>query len=234
MSFSRDMNSSSPPDHSKNSSWPLQIRSLKVDMTDRLGDIIAGFNSGETVKGIKNLPFIAGSAPAVVADQIQIYAKDVSGKTELFTKTEDDEENQVTSGGKFAMSAAEILAAVGPLLMPVGTVITLGVSTNPATLFGFGTWTAISGKVIVGIDATQTEFDTLDETGGEKTHTLTTAEMPSHAHYIDNNQSNYAIGSNAYGLSSNGSTLLSGSTGGGGAHNNLQPYQVKYIWQRTA
>jgi microcystin-dependent protein len=40
----------------------------------------------------------------------------------------------------------------------------------------------IKGKTIVGKDSGQTEFNTLVETGGAKTHTLTTAEMPSHTH----------------------------------------------------
>jgi microcystin-dependent protein len=40
----------------------------------------------------------------------------------------------------------------------------------------------IKGKIPVGRDAAQTEFATLGQTGGEKTHILTTAEMPSHTH----------------------------------------------------
>jgi microcystin-dependent protein len=40
----------------------------------------------------------------------------------------------------------------------------------------------LKGRIPVGFDSSQTEFDTLGETGGSKTHTLTTAEMPSHTH----------------------------------------------------
>jgi microcystin-dependent protein len=40
----------------------------------------------------------------------------------------------------------------------------------------------MKGRIPVGLDSTQTEFDTLGETGGAKTHTLTTSEMPSHTH----------------------------------------------------
>lgn len=66
---------------------------------------------------------------------------------------------------------------------PVGSVFIAVVSTNPATLLGFGTWSAFAtGRVLVGIDAGQVEFDVVEETGGAKTHTLTTAEMPAHAH----------------------------------------------------
>lgn len=40
------------------------------------------------------------------------------------------------------------------------------------------------GRVPVGLDAGQTEFDTMGETGGAKTHTLTEAQIPAHSHYI--------------------------------------------------
>jgi microcystin-dependent protein len=66
---------------------------------------------------------------------------------------------------------------------PVGSVFISVVSTNPNTLLGYGTWTAFAtGRTLVGIDTGQTEFDTVEETGGAKTHTLTVSEMPSHTH----------------------------------------------------
>src|SRR5687768_14976223 len=66
---------------------------------------------------------------------------------------------------------------------PVGSVFISVLATDPATLLGFGTWEAFAaGRVLVGIDPLQAEFDTLLETGGAKTHTLTTAEMPAHTH----------------------------------------------------
>lgn len=53
---------------------------------------------------------------------------------------------------------------------PVGSVFLSVVSTDPATLLGVGTWTAIgAGRVLVGIDAGDTDFDTVEETGGSKT-----------------------------------------------------------------
>ena len=86
----------------------------------------------------------------------------------------------------------------------------------------------LKGRVAVGKDSTQTEFDSLGETGGEKTHTLTVDEMPSHDHGIGL----VGIGSGPYGY--NVSSLSIGSsqsektsvTGSGQAHNILQPYQV--------
>lgn len=63
-----------------------------------------------------------------------------------------------------------IEAANAPLdAYPVGAIYLSVVSTSPATLFG-GTWSAIgAGKVLVGIDSGDTDFDTVEETGGAKT-----------------------------------------------------------------
>ncbi len=69
--------------------------------------------------------------------------------------------------------------------MPVGYIYMSVASTSPSTLFG-GTWSRIGqGRVLVGQDSGQTEFDTAEEVGGAKTHTLTTAEMPAHNHSVD-------------------------------------------------
>jgi microcystin-dependent protein len=86
----------------------------------------------------------------------------------------------------------------------------------------------VKGRVIAGRDSAQTEFDTLAETGGAKTHTLTTAEMPSHNHSFSRaNEGPFTglVGSNGHGGTVL-ETLYVSSEGGGGAHNNLQPYIV--------
>jgi microcystin-dependent protein len=78
------------------------------------------------------------------------------------------------------------LLTIVDTVYPVGSIYTSVVSTNPGTLFGTGTWIAFGqGKVMVGINAAETEFDTVEETGGEKTHALTSTEMPSHTHTQD-------------------------------------------------
>lgn len=140
-------------------------------------------------------------------------------------------------------------------IYPVGSIYTnAAVSTNPATLLGFGTWAAFgSGRVMVGVDAGQTEFDTLGETGGAKTHTLTTTEMPSHTHanrlraFIPSGTGSLVIndrGGDAVLISDNASHGVNGenlsgdpsvglAAGSDGAHNNLQPYVTVYMWRRT-
>ena len=131
--------------------------------------------------------------------------------------------------------------------MPVGIVVTLGVSTNPNTLYGFGTWTRIQGRVVVGVSDSDTDFD-LDDTGGAKTHTLISSEIPSHSHSLSSKMLIGQMSSSGFGaglaagpayskvgnLADTGAGTSTGSTGSDGAHNNLQPYIAKYVWQRTA
>ncbi len=95
----------------------------------------------------------------------------------------------------------------------------------------------LKGRVPVGRDASQSEFDTLAETGGAKTHTLTAAEIPGHTHQVTIMGSDLSYGTAAL-QGSNGGTqqTINAAEGGGsnpaggGAHNNLQPYiVVNYI-----
>ncbi len=77
------------------------------------------------------------------------------------------------------------VAALLSLAYPVGSVYFGTTSTNPAASLGFGTWEAFgAGRVPVGFDATQTEFDADEETGGVKEVTLTGAQsgLPQHTH----------------------------------------------------
>ena len=129
----------------------------------------------------------------------------------------------------------------GSEAFPVGSLFLSAVATDPATLLGYGTWQAYAaGRVLVGLDAGQTEFDTLGETGGAKTHTLTTAEMPSHDHPVTSQTAtsgaatSYEHGTLDTSSAETEATEVTGTRGGGGAHNNLQPYIVVHVWRRTA
>lgn len=121
---------------------------------------------------------------------------------------------------------------------PVGSIYISTSSTNPGTLFG-GTWQAYgTGRTLVGIDSSQTEFNTAGKTGGEKTHTLTVNEMPSHSHIIGHRGEAGSASTYMHGdarLSAlYESNYRSSSEGGSQSHNNLQPYIVVYMWRRTA
>jgi microcystin-dependent protein len=85
----------------------------------------------------------------------------------------------------------------------------------------------LQGRVPVGVDTGQTEFDALGETGGAKTHTLTTAQIPAHTHTLPSYQNTNTASSNLNGLANTTGTQnthTTSSVGGGEAHNNLQPY----------
>ena len=154
-----------------------------------------------------------------------------------------------------AVNTKTTLAAV----YPVGSIyINATNSNNPSSLLGFGTWVAFgAGRVPIGIDSSDTDFDTAEETGGSKTHTLTESEMPAHRHFLFRNVGvgnigdttsslsaahYYNDGSQSYRIRKSSSSdaflepdiTLSGQTGSGSAHNNVQPYIVVYMWKRTA
>jgi len=110
-----------------------------------------------------------------------------------------------------------------------------------------GTWEFYgAGRVLVAKSA-DTEFDTIGKTGGEKTHTLTIAEMPKHRHGINRAFQKtgfsipYAEPTAGWGIPTSDNRADGGApidsltdTGGDGAHNNLPPYQVVYRYRRTA
>lgn len=106
------------------------------------------------------------------------------------------------------------------------------VGTNFGGGDGSGTFNLpdLRGRVPVGIDATQAEFNPIGKTGGEKAHVLTIAEMPSHQHdqYVSSSVTT-GPGVRKDWAGDGASTafpqgVTTGPTGGGGAHNNLQPY----------
>ena len=145
-----------------------------------------------------------------------------------------------------ALSAGSGLITLADVY-PVGSIyINAAVATNPGTLLGFGTWVAFgTGRTMVGIDASQTEFDTLGEESGSKTHQLTEAELPSHQHdqgYGADQTPRHGIttGLSSVRIDNDGNAFNSttaartSSVGSDTAHNNLQPYIVVYMWRRTA
>ena len=135
-------------------------------------------------------------------------------------------------------------ASVMDVIYPVGSIYmsaTMSTVEQVQNALG-GTWVVWGkGRVPVGVDTSQTEFDTVEETGGEKTHTLTIEEMPSHSHSIytvDSGSGNHGKRDGLYyqgGWWGNGVGAPNvGNTGGSKAHNNLQPYITCYMYKRTA
>jgi len=146
------------------------------------------------------------------------------------------------------------LADIIDTLHPVGALYISTLPTNPGTLLGRGTWTAFgTGRVLVGHDAGDTDFDTVEEIGGAKTVTLTEAQLPTHTHVQNAHSHGLERFPTATGASSGftADTSMSGTpaavtqvtaaatatnqtAGSGQAHPNLQPYIVVHMWKRTA
>ena len=138
-----------------------------------------------------------------------------------------------TTSGQFQVNGTNIF----DLIYPIGSIyINANTSANPATYLGIGTWVRYGeGRVIVGQNSSESEFDTLNETGGAKTHTLSVSELPAHTHTINFTAQGDAFGGTpAMSVQSGGLTKTTSSTGSGSAHNNLQPYIVAYVWKRSA
>jgi phage-related tail fiber protein len=120
---------------------------------------------------------------------------------------------------------------------PVGEIFMTRQNGNPSSLLGFGSWERYAqGRVLAGFDEADSSFNALDKIGGAKTHVLTEAEIPAHTH------SNIVALSTANDFDTTGGNSggvrrlasQTGSTGGGQAHNNLQPYITVFFWKRTA
>ncbi len=210
------------------------VKGTEID--DEFSAIQTAINS----KADTNSPALTGSPTAPTASS-------ATDNTQLATTA------YVTAAVTVALATAETARQA---LFPVGTIYTqAGVATNPATLLGFGTWEEYgAGKAIVGVDASNTLFDTLSETGGSAditissttdSHTLTINEIPAHTHTVGIFGSNGTDAVESANSADNSlGTVATNSTGGGAGHThgityngtnaNYQPYITVYMWKRTA
>ena len=129
----------------------------------------------------------------------------------------------------------------GATPLPVGFVYLSVVSDNPYDLLGYGTWVALgAGRVLVGIDPTDPDFDTARKLSGAKTHALTVDELPVHSHSLTrvrglgtgSQSTNYAGIAAGIDPSSTPTPVTTDEVGSGAAHINLQPGFVVYMWER--
>lgn len=221
-------------------------------------------SSGDPLKILKGAEIDTefNNIATAVATKADTASPTFTGTPTLPTGTIATTQSSTDSSTKLATTA--FVQTIKNALYPVGSIYTnASVSTNPATLLGFGTWTAFgSGRVMVGLDSADTSFDTLGETGGSKnsivvshTHTGTTDSGDgAHNHYVPelavtvSGGSTAVLGrdSSAYfsqyrALDTDGTHLgqhqhdfTTASTGSSGTNANLPPYIVVYMWKRTA
>jgi len=155
-----------------------------------------------------------------------------------------------TSTNTTQLATTAFVQAVMQTLHPVGSIYTAIISTNPGTLFGFGTWTAFgAGRMLISLDSSNVLFDTAEETGGSANATL-----PSHTHTFTGTAHSHTFSNQNFstGTVSGGSsppTMMDPATGttssvtaggtnsteGASATNaNYPPFIAVYMWKRTA
>lgn len=126
------------------------------------------------------------------------------------------------------------------IIYPIGSIYyAYGTVTSPASTVG-GTWSRIKDTFLwfTSDDAA------LGKTGGEKTHTLTIDEMPSHTHRATTkgsiggstqlNQYTDQWGASSLDSSTYMDSRVTWARGGGQAHENMPPYVECAAWYRTA
>lgn len=240
------------------SELPTLDNAEKVEVTARTTDTLTvlraqGSTTAKSIEAgwrISNAVFLA-DIPTVDSTSVDAAGATMNADTTLAGNGYFlDEDNMASDSAVKVASQQSIKAYIDAAistakqaLLPVGSIVVLGVSTNPGTLYGFGTWTAITGKVLVGKAASGT-FATLDATGGAETVTLTAAEsgVPAHTHpqRVGNGGGGAILSvpqvyyNATSGFAAAQDTDVNSAANAASAHNNLQPYIVKYMWQRTA
>jgi hypothetical protein len=206
-------------------------------------DTLPTGNSGKIVKGTE-IDTELNAISNAIASKADINSPNLTGTPTAPTASVGTATAQLATTS-FVTSALSAIYPIGSIY------VNAAVSTNPATLLGFGTWEAFgAGRVMVGFNASDALFDTLEETGGSKdaivvshTHTATVVD-PGHAHsYNQPVQSNAANPPGASGSQASATTtgtavtgisVTNASTGSSGTNANLQPYITVRMWKRTA
>jgi len=150
----------------------------------------------------------------------------------------------------FVTTALQAIYPVGSIYMNTSS------STNPGTLFGFGTWVALAaGQMLLGNGGGYTA----GTTGGSSTTTIGLANLPAHDHSITDKQHNHnyqapsgalpqsGSSTNVYtsttttattsaytGITATNTTQSGGTAFANTAMTTISPYLVVYMWQRTA
>lgn len=192
------------------------------------------FGSSESVTNTKLHTLVdSGSCTAIVNADVASNAAIAYSKLDLSASISDAD---ISSSAAIAITKLAY-----DNMWPIGSVYSnKTVSTNPSILFGFGTWVAITDRIIV---AKGSVFTTAGATGGASSVTLTTNELPA---------SGLAVTGPTYGggLNGGGSWNVTGNTGNGSTGTQsigttanmgngssfsiMNPYVVAYVWERTA
>lgn len=195
-----------------------------------------------------------GVASAVSVDLSTLAPKaspGLTGTPTAPTANVDTNNTQIATCGFVRNAIAKFAPMLDTMkkIYPVGSIYMSTVSTNPATLFGFGTWEAMpAGRVLLaqGKSSWGTTYNAGSTVGElpQHTHTASTNTTGSHAHtyrtfygttgYGPDGSSDREKTINTGSSGNHTHTVTINNTGSNQAHNNLQPYIAVYIWKRTA
>ena len=216
-------------------------------------DALASGNAAKIVKGTE-IDTEFNNIATAVATKADLNSPAFTGTPSLPTGATAVTQSTADDSTKLATTAfvQAVTLAIKSELYPVGSIYSNAtVSTNPATLMGFGTWTAFgAGRVMVGLDSGNALFDTASETGGSAdaivvshTHTATVTD-PGHFHsggrvsFLNNgiasggNDTTSTPGNT--GTKTTGISVANSTEGVSGTNANYQPYITVYMWKRTA
>ncbi|MGC6569675.1 DUF859 family phage minor structural protein [Streptococcus sp. VTCC 12886] len=183
-------------------------------------------------------------ASATVGTEKVINAYDKDGRFGVGKIPELGPAGSVDAAGNIYASDMFIAGkALRDIFYPVGSIYQSIINTNPSTFIG-GTWERFgNGRVLVGVDENDSDFNVPNRTGGEKAHQITVEEMPSHSHQFNTEAGGSPIaqgwenGNNSAMRAKLGNYTMglpTTSVGGNNPHNNLQPYITVYRWRRIA
>lgn len=153
----------------------------------------------------------------------------------------------------YVKDSDEIKQLIFEMTHPIGSIIYTSNPANPSTYLGGGTWMQIKDTFLLSAGDTYSA----GSAGGEAEHILTINEMPTHKHPTYNGdgwalfelhrdgtvartQVATSTSSKKYTFAATESSDIQWpyngtyTAGGGAAHNNMPPYKVVYVWERTA
>lgn len=196
----------------------IQDRDLGIEIDAQIVEVTTTLQNNET---INDITFEYGKANKIEIKDIRTISANVE---------------EISNNVKYIDKKISDLLN---MFYPVGSIYeTMDSSFDPNKKWG-GTWERIKGRVLIGVDENDSDFNIAEKTGGEKTHTLVVSELPQHTHANYAKRTNITINNSGNTHvtchSSNSGAIVGnniGRTGEGVAHNNLQPYITCFIWKR--
>ena len=208
----------------------------KIGTDTNCSDVVTLMDNSNTVISLQNqINDLSNSVKTLQQQVTNLQSADSSKAAQISSL-----QSQVSNLQNDNTSAKNFLKA-----HPIGSVFITSDGTNPGNYYG-GSWSAYAqGRVLIGVGGTSDtnggywSFSN-QQYGGEFTHRLSVAEMPSHSHsvvtwenYSMSPRTGVKVAKTYDGADGNNTSARTDATGGDQYHNNVQPYVAVYIWRRT-